>query len=149
MFVSSLYTPFVDSGFAKGPVEQGSRSQRQLDGHRTPGITQSIPIASGPPRLEQCDYPTIPVRVLPLSTPFFLACTYGLSLIAPLTAGGAPSPNSRPSLQYGRAVSRKSECCSSWDIGWRRPQKPRESLPAQPWLTCRQAPDEAEPIRYC
>jgi hypothetical protein len=53
----------------KGPAERGSQSQHQLDGH-TPraGITQSIQITPGPPRVEQYAPATL-VRVLP-PTPF-------------------------------------------------------------------------------
>ena len=53
----------------KGPAEQGNQSQRQIDGRRTPGITQHIPIGPGPPWHEHYA-PAIPVRVIRLSTPF-------------------------------------------------------------------------------
>jgi hypothetical protein len=49
----------------KGPAEQqGNQGQRQPDGYHTPGITQYIPTAAGPPWLEQY-VPAIPVRVSP------------------------------------------------------------------------------------
>ena len=88
MFVYSLPTPFIDSCLSKGPAERGNlnQSQRQLDGHHTPGIAQGIPIAPGPPYLEQCAH-ALPVRVLTL------VCTYILSYRAsdcrmlPTTAG--------------------------------------------------------------
>jgi len=38
---------------------QGIESQRQLDGHPTPGMTPCIPFAHGPPRLEYYDAPAI------------------------------------------------------------------------------------------
>lgn len=61
--------PLLMATSPKGPAEQGNQSQleRQLDGDRTPGITQYIPIApaSGPPRVGQYA-PVIPVRVPPL-----------------------------------------------------------------------------------
>ena len=45
-----------------------NRNQRQLDGDSTPGFPQYIPIAPGPPRLEQYTS-AIPVRVLPPPPP--------------------------------------------------------------------------------
>src|SRR6267154_2949209 len=47
---------------SKGPGgHQGIESQRQLDGYPTPGMTQRIPFALVPPRLEY-DAPAITVR---------------------------------------------------------------------------------------
>lgn len=55
--------PLLMVVLSKGPRgHQGIESQRQLDGHPTPGMTQRIPFAVGPPRLEY-DTPAISVRV--------------------------------------------------------------------------------------
>jgi hypothetical protein len=63
-------SPLLTVASPKGPAEhQGYQGQRQLDGYRTPGMTQRIPIAAGPPFFGQYA-PTIPVRALPPSTLF-------------------------------------------------------------------------------
>jgi hypothetical protein len=55
--------PSLMVALSKGPGgHQGFESQRQLDGYPTPGMTQRIPFALGPPRLEY-DAPAATVRV--------------------------------------------------------------------------------------
>ena len=92
----------------KGPAEQqGNQGQRQSDGYHTPGITQYIPIAAGPPRLEQY-VPAVPVRVLPPS----LSLRVHTAFLTVLLSAGAQRPPSRSrssSSQHSRAVSRKSQ----------------------------------------
>jgi hypothetical protein len=57
--------PLLTAASPKVPAEQqGNQSQLQFDGHRTPVNTQYIPIAPGPPRLEQ-HAPAIPVHAPP------------------------------------------------------------------------------------
>jgi len=51
---------------------EGHQGRRQFDaGHHVPGITQSIPIAPGPPPLEQYA-PGIPVRGVSPPAPFLV-----------------------------------------------------------------------------
>ena len=64
-----MISPLLTVASPKGPAERGNQSQPQLDGHRTPWITQCFPVAHGPPRLEQYA-PAIPVRILPSTGPF-------------------------------------------------------------------------------
>jgi hypothetical protein len=71
-----LILPSLMVALSKGPGgHQGSESQRQLGGHPTlsPGMTQRIPFAPGPPRLEY-DASAITVRV-PSPHPFSRALT--------------------------------------------------------------------------
>jgi hypothetical protein len=59
-------------------AQRGNQSQLQLDGRRTPGNTQHVPIAPGPPWLEHYA-PAFPVRPPPLSSH---ARDYGLAYSA-------------------------------------------------------------------
>ena len=71
----------------KGTVQQqGNQGQRQFERHHTLGSTPRIPIAPGPPQLEQYP-PAIPVRVL--LHPAVFSRVYTIILTAPLTVGGA------------------------------------------------------------
>ena len=58
----------------------------------------------------------------PASRPLSLRA-HATFLTAPLTVGGAqrPPPQSRYSSQYSRAVSRKCQRCTFWNVSCRRP----------------------------
>ena len=147
-FMSHLLT--IES--PKGPIEQQwNQGQRQSGGYPTPRITQRI--TPGPPLFEQHP-PVIPVRILflrPLPSHRFLSLLAHTAVLTALLATGGvqqlPQQSCSSSSQYSRAVSSKSQHCALWNDGWRRSQESGDSIPAQPWLTCRQVSDEAKPIR--
>ena len=131
--VLQVMAPLLTAISPKVLAQQGNQSQLQLDGRRTPGNTQHVPIAPGPPWLEQYA-PAFPVRPPPLSSRARTAF-----LTPPLATGSTQRPPPQPrssSSQRSRAVSRKSQPCKSWNSSGRRAQKSRGSLPPQPWLTC-------------
>jgi hypothetical protein len=131
--------PSLMVAVSKGPRGyQGIESQRQLDGHPTPGMTPCIPFAHGPPRLEYYDAPAITVRVSS-PNPFPRALTACLTV--PLTIGEQRRrPQSCTSLlQCSRAFPRNSQRCIFRSASHRRPQRSCQSLPPQPWLKRGQA----------
>jgi len=114
--------PSLMVAVSKGPGgHQGIESQRQLDGHPTPGMTQCIPFAHGPPRLAY-DAPAITVRVSSPS-PFSRALTACLTV--PLTIGCSlwRSPQSGTSPLQCRAFPRTSQRYIFRSSSHRRPQK--------------------------
>ena len=113
---------------SKGPTEQQvNQSQRQLDGDRTPWPTQYIPmpVAPGPPRLEQHAL-AIPVRVLQPPHPIpsrgrntpFLSRLYSKEFHndRPPTGSHVPLPHNVAGLSRGHPSFERSGISAAEDL---------------------------------
>jgi hypothetical protein len=81
--------PLLTVASSKGPAEhQGNQGPRRLDGYHTPGMTQCIPIASGPPGLCLGSMLLLLLSLFSRSPTPFLSCTCSLSDSASIVGDG-------------------------------------------------------------
>jgi hypothetical protein len=111
--------PFVDGCFVKGPCrtrEPESTSTRRSPYSRYCSRYSDCPWSTSSRTVYSCTSCTC--------SPSFSLYEHTAFLTAHLTAGGSqrlPPQSPSSSLQHSRAISRKCQHCTFWDVSWRRP----------------------------